>query len=243
MHMMFVDESGDPGYPPTGNWSRWGGSKMFARTGLVIHGWKWKSWNERLKSFKFNRGLLWDAEIKASDLRRGEGAFIGWDLQKRQFFMNDLARLIGANADITLLGVGIDKTKIDTSQPARMVKPQVRSLELLLERYNLFLEQQHDKCGVVILDPTKENNDDNLRYFQSYLQAQSPNLQPLHIVEGTFFAKSHTSNMIQLSDFCCNVFYRECTRKANSPEWQAIYPRFWRMKGRVVGYGIKHWPL
>jgi len=77
MHMMFVDESGDPGYPNDGNWTKWHGSKVFARLGLVVHGWKWKAWNERLTSFKFNRGLLWDAEIKASHLRRGQGAFAG----------------------------------------------------------------------------------------------------------------------------------------------------------------------
>jgi len=43
MYMMFVDESGDPGYPADGNWSRWGGSTHFARVGLIIHGWKWKA--------------------------------------------------------------------------------------------------------------------------------------------------------------------------------------------------------
>ena len=48
MHMMFVDESGDPGYPPGGKWRRWGGSTHFARVGVIIHGWKWKAWHDRL---------------------------------------------------------------------------------------------------------------------------------------------------------------------------------------------------
>jgi hypothetical protein len=63
MHMMFVDESGDPGYPISGIWSGWGGSRLFARVGVIIHGWKWKAWHERLFQFKHNRGLTWDAEI------------------------------------------------------------------------------------------------------------------------------------------------------------------------------------
>ncbi len=228
--------------PRTATGANGGASRFFVRVGLVVHGWKWKEWNERLVNFKFNRGLMWDAEIKASHLRRGNGAFVGWDEGRRRLFLTDLARLIGATTEITLLGVAIDKTKIDTSQKDRWVKPVVRSLELLLERYNLFLEQQKDKCGIVILDPVKEQSDDNLRRFQSFLQAQSPNLKPLHIVEGAFFAKSHTSQMIQLADFCCNVFFRESTRQANGPEYRAIYPRFWRMNSRVLGYGIKHWP-
>jgi len=47
MHMMFVDESWDPGYPADGDWSQFRGSKAFARLGVIIHGWKWKAWNER----------------------------------------------------------------------------------------------------------------------------------------------------------------------------------------------------
>ncbi len=242
MHMMFVDESGDPGYPKADNWAEWHGSKVYSRVGLIVHGWKWKAWNERLVSFKFNRGLLWDAEIKASHLRRGQGAFVGWDESRRQQFIQDLSNLIGLNRDLTLIGVAIDKTKVDTKQKDRLVKPDVRSLELLLERYNQFLHRQQDKAGIVVLDPTKDTSDDNLRYFQSFLQIQSPNLKPLHIVEGTFFAKSHTSNMIQLADFCCNVFFREVTRDDQSAEWKAILPRFWRVAGRALGNGIKHWP-
>lgn len=237
-----MDESGDPGYPPGRRWTGWGGTRIFVRVGLVLHGWKWKAWHERLVAFKANRGLLWDAEIKAAHLRRGTGAFGGWDQPRRVLFLRDLANLIGLNRDITLLGIAIDKTKVDTTQSERLVKPEVRSLELLLERYNQFLEYQQDKCGIVVLDPVKESSDDNLRYFQSFLQTQSPNLQPLHIVEGTFFAKSHTSNLIQLADFCTNVFYREMAGRSNSVEWQAIHPRFWRFRGKLTGYGIKHWP-
>ena len=87
MYMMFVDESGDPGYPPGGKWKGWGGSTHFARVGVIIHGWKWWAWNDKLTSFKRNRGLTWDAEIKASDIRRGQGAFVGRDKAERQFFL------------------------------------------------------------------------------------------------------------------------------------------------------------
>ena len=243
MHMLFVDESGDPGYPPSGNWQGWGGTRLFARVGVIIHGWKWKAWHQRLHQFKHNRGLTWDAEIKANHIRQGKGAFVGWDQKRRAQFMADLCTLVGVNTDITLIGVVIDKTKIDVTRPDRTVKPEVRSLELLLERYNLFLDVQGDKAGIVVLDPVKESSDDNLRRFQSYLLDQSPNLRPLHIVEGTFFAKSHTSNMIQIADVCCNVFFRKIARGKVDPEYRHLAPRFWKHNGRILGYGIKRWPL
>jgi hypothetical protein len=240
--MMFVDESGDPGYPKSGNWSTFGGSKYYTRLGLIIHGWKWKSWNQKIQSFKHNRGLLWDSEIHSADVWRGSGSFMGWDLQRRLDFVKDLSTLIGRNYDFTLIGICIDKTKVDTLQRDHLVKPQVRSLELLLERFNLFLEHSKDKCGIVVLDPCQEQNDDNLRHYQSFLQSSSPHLKPLHIVEGTFFAKSHTSNMVQLADFCCNIFYREMSKQQNRQEWREIYQRFWRLNNRVKGVSIKSWP-
>ncbi len=243
MHMMFVDESGDPGYPPDGKWHRWGGTKLFVRIGAIIHGWKWKAWNQQLLQFKYNRGLTWDAEIKAADIRRGKGAFVGWDENQRQQFLLDLTTLVGSNVDITLLAVVIDKAKVDVTKTDRMVKPEIRSLELLLERYNMFLNHQQDKAGIVILDPVKEASDDNLRRFQSYLSSKSPHLKPLHIVESTFFAKSHTSNMIQIADVCTNVFYRRTVRGHDDAQSRPLTARFWKHNNRVQGYGIKKWPL
>lgn len=243
MYMMFVDESGDPGYPPDGKWAHWGGSVLYTRAGAIIHGWKWKTWNTKITQFKNNHGLTWDAEIKASHIRRGEGAFVGWDKPRREWFMAELLKIIGLNEDITLIGISIDKTKVDTRKKDRVVKPEIRSIELLLERYNLFLRNQRDKSGIVVLDPVHGVNDDNIRHFQSYLQVHSIHLKPLHIVEGTFFAKSHASNMVQVADVCTNVFYRRESGVSGGPdEFKNIYPRFWRHNGRVEGHGIKRWP-
>ena len=93
MYMMFVDESGDPGYPSNGGWKGWGGSRLYVRVGAIIHGWKWKAWNSRWNTFKKNRGLTWDAEIKASHIRRGDGPFVGWDKKMRDQFLFDVQEL------------------------------------------------------------------------------------------------------------------------------------------------------
>lgn len=243
MHIMYVDESGDPGFPTDGDWSRFEGSKLYTRVGAIIHGWKWKTWDQRVRQFKSENGLPWNAELKASDLRRGKGVFLGWSQPRRDLLLNALLTLIAGNQDITLLGVAIDKRKVETARRERVAKPQVRSLELLLERYNFFLGTQKDQAGIVVLDPVEKGNDDNIRYFQSYLQAFSENLKPLHIVESTFFAKSHTSNMIQVADICSAVFYREMARSGGgTADFSIIKPRFWQRDGRWRGYGVKRWP-
>ena len=91
-------------------------------------------------------------------------------------------------------------------------------------------------------ESTRQPDEPNFRYFQSFLLAQSEKLKPLHIVEGTFFAKSHTSNLIQVADVCTNVFYRKIARDEEGPECKAIHRRFWRHDGRLQGCGIKKWP-
>jgi len=189
MHMIFADESGATGYPSNGNWANWGGSKLYTRVGAVIHGRKWKTWNERLILFKKNRGLSWDVEIKASHVRKGKGGFTGWDKSRRDLFLSDLLDLIGNDPDLTLFGIVIDKTNVDVSQSDRLKKPDVRSMELLLERYNFFLKQQTDKSGIVVLDPTQEKNDDNIRYFQ-HICSQAKFFNP-PIVEGVFAKSTH----------------------------------------------------
>lgn len=244
MHMMFVDESGDPGYPKSRSWTNWQGSKLYVRVGVIIHGWKWKAWNDRLIRLKSQHGLSWNAEVKAAYIRKGKKEFAGWDKPKRNLFLKEILSLIGGNQDITILGVVIDKKLVDTSKTKRLVRPEIRSVELLLELYNSFLNSQSDKSGIVVLDPVCAGSDDNIRYFQSYLQTYSARLQPLRIVEGTFFAKSHTSNMVQIADICANVFYRrEIKTKISDEEFKILYPRFWRKNNRVYGYGIKRWPI
>ncbi len=57
MHMLFVDESGDPGYPKDGNRGKWGATKFFVRVGPVIHGWKSQG-NRR------TGGVDWTSELQ-----------------------------------------------------------------------------------------------------------------------------------------------------------------------------------
>jgi hypothetical protein len=115
-------------------------------------------------------------------------------------------------------------------------------MEFILERYNYFLNLQKDKAGIVVLDPTHEKSDDELRYFQSFLQTHSDHLKPLHLVESAFFAKSHTSNLIQVADVCSNIFYNEMVHQRHDDSFKAIYGRFFRNKGKIKGVGIKTWP-
>lgn len=233
MHLMYVDESGDTGYPKdNGEFPHSGGpTRHFARSGIILHDKRWQAINDRLSNFKRARHLTWDAEIKATHLRSGKGVFSPWSPADRQVFLNDLLDSVGKELDISIISIAIDKSKIDRSQRERFTNPSVRSLELLLERYNTFLGQQGDKCGLVILDTCESNVDENLRYFQSYPREFSENITPRRIVEGTLFMPSHTTNLLQIADVCTNVVYRKLVRTdGNQDEYSRIQTRVWAHK-------------
>lgn len=230
MHLMYVDESGDSGYPkPGADFPTAGGpSRRFVRAGVIVHSWKWAAIDQRIADFKKAHGLGWDAEIKATDIRPGRGAFKGWSKGDRIHFLLDLLETIRREMDITIIAVVIDKTKVDTSAPRRFSNPSVRSHELLLERYNQYLAEQKDRTGAVTLDSVEAASDDNLRYFQSYLRQYSDHLDSRRIVEGALFMPSHTTNMLQVADVCANAINRS---DANETD---------RLRERIRL--IKYWP-
>jgi len=214
MHLMYVDESGDPGYPavgmpfpPTGGPTPW-----FVRVGIILHSWKWYGVHSRIEQFKASRFLKWDDEIKATSLRTGSGAFATWRAEDRAVFLADFLDTINKEMDISILVVRIDKSKVDTTRKDRLVNPAVRSLELLLTLYDEFLGTVHDRTGIVILDSINQKKDQELRYFQNYLKNFSTLIDRRRIIDGTFFMGSHESNLLQVADICSNVFY------GNAPE-------------------------
>lgn len=227
MHIMYVDESGDCGYPQGPSFPMAGGpTRYFVRSGVVLHGWKWMQIHQMVADFKTSRGLKWDAEIKATHLRAGKGAFAGWSPADRRQFLLDLLDSIGREIDVHVLVVAISKERVDRGQRERFTNPSVRLLELLLERYNSFLAEQRDKSGIVILDAAESKSDETLRYFQSYLLCFSDHIEQRRIVEGTLFMPSHTSNLLQLADVCTNVIYRRYARPdGNEEEYRRISAR------------------
>jgi len=234
MHLMYVDESGDSGYPKGLGFPASGPTPFFVRVGVVLHGWHWRKVDQMIADFKRVRGLKWDDEIKATDLRRGKGVFANRTPQARRAFLLDLLDSLAREADLHLLVVAVDKRAVDRTQRPRFTNPSVRTLELLLERYNGFLREAQDKSGIVILDATEAKQDENLRYFQNYLLEFSDHIDQRRIVEGALFMPSHSSNLLQAADVCTNVAYRRFVKRDRNAE------EFDRIKGLVRAE--KCWP-
>jgi hypothetical protein len=124
MHLMYVDESGDAGFPPSGLVAvRGGSSERYVRVGVIVHAWKWPATDLAIANFKRAHVLQWDDELHAADIRHGSRAFKGWTPTQRQHLLDNLLDTIGRELQhVTIIGVVINKRLVDrTHHAARAV--------------------------------------------------------------------------------------------------------------------------
>ena len=219
MHIMYVDEAGDPGYDERA-------SPRYVRVGVIVHGFRWRSVDVAVEQFKLKWGLKWSDELKASHIRRGREAFNRPE-SARDTLMKSLLDLIGQSEALTMLGVSVNKRLVDTERKERLSNPAVRTHEMLLEMYSEYLTRQPDRCGIVVVDENEARNDRNLRRFQNYLRNYSDRVDDRRIVEGTMFLASNTCNLLQVADVCSNVYFRSFLgNELVLGEWRRICRRF-----------------
>lgn len=85
MHILYVDESGDDGFPEDNIFSPDNApSCKFVRSGLIIHDWKWKKINDIIADFKFSKRIPKDVELHATEIRRGKKKITDSKTKKRR---------------------------------------------------------------------------------------------------------------------------------------------------------------
>lgn len=258
MHLMYVDESGDDGFkldlPPDTP----GSSKVFIRTGLIVHDWCWRRVNSEIKRFRTIHDIPRNIEIHASAIMRGrkkhynpEGRRIdkpNWygevmpNKDDRRKLLIELCRSIGSLSDITLICIVIDKTRIDRTHPAGFANlPKDRSWEFLIERYNLFLRRQKDRIGIIISDAVEDRMEKTHRDFAALIYGNSPHVRECHFIESIFFEPSDSSLLLQIADAASYAFYRNFAFQ-DSSFYDCLSERIFSPEGRSEGTGLKIWP-
>ena len=260
MHILYVDESGDDGFPGDNIFSPENApSNKFVRTGLIIHDWKWKKTNDIIADFKFNKRIPKDMELHATEIRRGKKKIIDSKTKKRREVSNwygqqfpntddrlnllrDCCKLINSIADITLIFIVIDKTMIDTTSSGYKNIPKENSWEYLIERYNLYLNKAKDKVGIIISDAIEHKIEKTHREFARAIYTQSSHVKEFHFVESILFEPSESSNLLQLVDIASYA----CFRKFNSNDsslYDELKERIMKNNlGLIEGVGLKIWP-
>lgn len=257
---MYVDESGDDGFPKSGSFSEdTGQSKVFIRTGLVIHDWQWKRINDEITAFKFKYKIPKNVELHATAIYRGteryyskkEGKkksrpnWFGQNFPKkadRVEILEECCKLISSREEITLICIVIDKVKINCSQADYKSLPKNNSWEFLIERYNMFLNGAKDKIGIIISDAIQDKIEKTHRDFARILYDQSTHIEKYHFIESILFEPSDSSNFLQLADIASYAFYRKFNTQDETYYNHLKSKLLCTADGRLDGAGLKIWP-
>src|SRR5258708_4991492 len=241
MNLMYVDESGDPGYRDDGHpyVLGKGPSPYFVRVGVIVNEGHWHRIVRALRQFRLDHHIGRSDEIHATHIFRGDGApWSSWHSTDRKAFLKDYLSFVAGRNDLTLVGVVIDKSKVHSGSQERVRNPKLRSLELLTERFNQVLLNRRDRLGLTILDSVEASDDQMHREFQSFLYAGSAHIQAQHFIESCLAEPSETSEFLQMADVCAHALIRHrCGVASDVP---VVEPRFFRRGPTVVG--LKVWP-
>ena len=259
MHLIYVDESGDDGFKEDNDYSSLTTPRQFfIRTALIVHDMKWQTVNQKIEALKKRWQILPNVELHATEILNGREKkhdsntkkridvpnFYGTtfpDRSRRKDLLLDVCRLI-KNLDVTVIGVIIDKAKIQQGKNGdHRSLPKNNSWEFLVERMNLFLSSQRDQRGMIISDAIQNQIEREHREFIKALYAQSMHIKQSYFVESILFEPSESSLLLQLADIVAYAFHRKFNMNDASC-YDIIQDRLFTHQGALTGVGLKIWP-
>lgn len=247
MHLIYVDESGDPGIAENSQYKiKETPSPYYIRTGLMIHDKKWQRINSSVKKFKEEHKIPEWIELHATEILNGKGP----DRWFKKNFPNKPDRIqilldaccLIKKLDVTLISVVLNKSDIYgkyTDQISEL------SWEYLIERINLYLSNSKDRLGMLISDTVQSGNfggiEKKFRDFAKALYSQSMHVKEFHFVENILFEPSESSNLLQLADIAAYSMGR-MFNAGDDVYYKIIENKLLTHNGCQLGYGLKFWP-
>lgn len=191
MHLVYVDESGDPGVGP-------GSSRYFILCGLCVHHSDWHEVNRRLGELRSRleklHGLSPLAEIHAAEFLGNSRDHLGLNQRQRIQCLLHLLGFLDQSNHLTPIRVVIDKS----SDP---MDPLASAWSTLASNATLLIDEHEDpRCiakGLIIVSDDLRPSPGS-RWIQAARLAD-PKLENL-LIDLPFGRESHQSHLLQLSD-------------------------------------------
>lgn len=191
MHLVYVDESGDPGVGL-------GSSRYFILCGVCVHHADWHEVNRRLGELRHRlenlHGLSTLAEIHAAEFLGNSRDHLGLNQRQRIQCLLHLLGFLGQSSQLTPMRVIIDKT----SGPA---DPLASAWSTLASAATRLIEAHQDlRCeakGLIIVSDDLRPSPGS-RWIKE-ARVADPLLADL-LIDLPFGRESHQSHLLQLSD-------------------------------------------
>lgn len=225
MYLLYLDGSGDPGWPPPYGTSA---HNYFILAGLCIKDTDWHRYNSRARSLLteyFGKSIPKDKELHRSLLIAGNAPFHNLREEDRKKMDNDVFNLI-LELKPTLFASVVDKMAHKQEWGERAMRPDSMALRHIASGFNIFL-QRRKEMGIIIMDECEARKDGDLKelicdahengiVLKSQRKVTPPPQNNLeNIVEAVMFTPSKDCHLVQLSDFCANALFAKYVR--NNP--------------------------
>lgn len=210
MHIMYVDESGDPGIHQYG-------SPFFILSGLIVPQDEWPKYLDRLKtlrrSIKSSYGLLLREEIHASELIRINKlkSYSAIKKSDRIQILRQYCSQIPVIFDTAkVINICLKKSDFSTAQDV-----QQTAWSRLIQRYDTYLKKSAKDKGMIIADETNSYSIMHLlRKMRVYNYMPSHYGPPYNapadsIIEDLVQRNSTHSYFIQTVDVIAHLLYRK----------------------------------
>jgi len=246
VYLLYLDASGDPGWPPPEGTSR---RKWYVLSGICLGEEKWGAAREAAQQLV--RKYFFDPTPPPRELRYSSliGAYPPYNKlasEARKALADSVFGLV-KEFDPVLFGVAINKGAHRAKYGEKAFPPHVWALQLLLPRFHKFLDRVQG-YGAIMLDTEGPQKDNLLKEMVERGRRNgvvAPSRLPLtnttlpRLVENPLFLKSHESYLIQLADFCSHAIWTH-VEYGRSNRFHEIEPLFDHVGGVV--YGFKIWP-
>jgi len=242
MHILFIDESGNP--TPPGK----PGLKHFVLGGLIIPEEVWPKLSSDLKRLKKDYGV--SGEIKwryfIAGNNKPENSMRHLSPQKRDELRLQLLNSLVRYKSVRVISVVADIQKA-YADPTIIDDTGLyhRAYKMLSERFQYFLQDLERDSGqringLVVCDHRNSYQDDRLRALHQKLVYSEGSFTSnyANLIEGLFVAPSHFSVGIQFADLVAGAVFRKF--EANDDRFYSIIKPIIRAAtyGKVEGYGL-----
>lgn len=246
MILLYLDESGDPGWPKPFGKSPF---TWFVLAGMSLEDNQWKDVNEEyIKIIKKHFGSSFgNFDMKYSALTAGVPPYDKLSGIQRLNLADDIFNLI-LDTEPVLFAIVINKLAHKRYYGRKAHWPKQLALRFIAPRFHKYLERIKE-YGIFVMDEEERKSDKHLKemiqrarergiILQSFLDPFRTNTRLPWLIESILFVPSEDSPRIPLADFCSHSVWLKYERGYHK-RFDQIKHLFDNDSGNV--YGLKEW--
>ena len=233
MYLLYMDESGDPGF---------GNNNNFVLAGVAVHEGQVFQLGKKLDDIQSQFFPTWNVPIgfHATEIRGGKNQpFKQLSPSNRTLLMSKIYDCVSASGFPQLVAFATVMDASTAQNPHRVLHDTFQDV---LQRFNIFLTRLFGmdlaNKGLAIIDQAHQPRYREL--FADFKRIGTQFQGPLtNVIDIPYFAGRRDTRMLQLADFCAYAVFRKY-ESGDTSYFQKVLPKFDRPGPHEPPHGLKH---